>query len=101
MVIIILYSYVFLLEIIALWFAFQTRKVKVPGLNDSKSTAAIVYLCSIATAIVAVLMFGIGDYLYAYTLVYGMTILGSISALNGLTFIPKVKQLTPLNGHSQ
>ena len=88
---IILYCYLLLLEIIALWFAFQTRKVKVPGLNDSKSTAAIVYLCSIATVIGVVTVFGISDYLYAYTLVYGMTIFGSISALNGLTFIPKVK----------
>ena len=90
-----LYCYIFLLEIIALWFAFQTRKVKVPGLNDSKSTAAIVYLCSIASVIGVVSLFGIRDYLYAYALVNGMTILGSISALNGLTFIPKVIQLTP------
>lgn len=78
------------MQIVALWFAFQIRKVKVTSLNDSKSIAAIVYLSSIAAVIAAVSLYGIRDYTNVYPLVYGLSILVSISSLVGLVFIPKV-----------
>ena len=92
-----LLSYILLMQVVALWFAFQIRHVKVTGLNDSKSTAAIVYLSSIAVVVAAVSLYGIKDYINVYPVVYGSCILASISSLVSLVFIPKVyaSQLLP------
>ena len=87
-------GYILLMQLIALWFAFQIRKVKVSGLNDSKATAAIVYLSSISAVVGAVSLYGIREYVNVYPLVYNSTILVSISVLVSLVFIPKVSHYT-------
>ena len=43
-----LYAYLGVLQIVGILLAFQTRKVKIPGLiKDSKFVAAVVYISSI------------------------------------------------------
>ena len=41
------YAYKLLLQFVAIYFAFQTRKVKVRALNDSKEIAVIIYVTSL------------------------------------------------------
>ena len=83
-------GYILAIMAVSLWFAFQTRKVTITELNDSKSTAAIIYLCSMAAVVSVVTLYGIREFVNVYPLVYGITNLVAISVMVGLVFIPKV-----------
>ena len=86
----VLYSYKCVLQVFALYFAFQTRKVKVKGLNDAKYIAVMVYVVTIVLVITLVSTFALTNYVNTYAVVYcvGLAISGSV--ILGLTFIPKV-----------
>ena len=85
-----LYSYKCVLQVFALYFAFQTRKVKVKGLNDAKYIAVMVYVVTIVLVTTLVSNIALTDYVNIHTVVYcvGLAISGSV--ILGLTFIPKV-----------
>ena len=78
------------IQIFALYFAFQTRKVKVKGLNDAKYIALIVYIVGILVLINLVTTFALSEYVTVYAAIYGTCIWISATAVLGLTFIPKV-----------
>lgn len=78
------------IQICALYFAFQTRKVKVKGLNDAKYIALIVYIVGILVLINLVTTFALPEYVTVYAAIYGTFMWISATAVLGLTFIPKV-----------
>ena len=87
---IISYTYKFVLQLVAIYFAFMTRKVKVKALNDSKQIAAIIYITSLLL-VISVFGFWIGLlYLNTSAAVFGVAQLLTATVFLGLVFIPKV-----------
>lgn len=82
-----------MLQIFALYLAFQTRKVKIKGLNDAKYITTMVYVVTLVVIVTLVSTFALTDYVNIYAVVYcvGLAISGSL--ILGLTFIPKVNKL--------
>ena len=95
-----LYGYKCVLQICALYFAFQTRKVKVKGLNDAKYIAVMVYVVTIVLVITLASTFALTNYVNVYAVIYcvGLAISGSV--ILGLTFIPKVPFSSQFNHHN-
>lgn len=77
------------LQLCALYLAFQTRKVKVKGLNDAKYTAMVVCIVTIDMFAVIILTFTFSSNTY-YAMVYGIGIWISATIILILMFVPKV-----------
>jgi gamma-aminobutyric acid type B receptor len=84
------YSYLFLLQAVAVVFAFKTRKVKIKELNDSKSVAAIIYINSIVMVCLMVVTFASDGYIVTAEVLFSGGIMLATSVFLGLTFVPKV-----------
>ena len=93
----ILHLYKGLLQVCALGFAFQTRKVKIEGLNDAKYITAFVYTTSIIVAMTFISSIALYDYINVYAIVYSFGIWLAISAVLGFMFIPKVASCHSVN----
>ena len=83
-----------MLQIGALYLAFQTRKVKIKGLNEAKYIASMVYVVTLVVIITLVSTFALTDYVNIYAVVYSVGLGISASFILGLTFIPKVRITT-------
>ena len=86
----VLYGYKCLLQAIALILAFNTRKVRVKGLDDSKYIAASIYVTSIVLIVTTVSTYTIMDYINIYPAIMGMGFLLGTTMILGLVFIPRV-----------
>ena len=86
-----IFAYLVVLQIIGLVLAFQTRKVKLQGLKDSKFVAAIIYISSIILVALALVTFSLRTYINIGTgiSVFGIFLLTTIFL--ALIFIPKVR----------
>lgn len=84
------YAYKGLLQLVAMFMAFHTRKVKIKALNDSKEIGAIVYINSIILVLLAVTELALRQYHYLYSALNGTILLIGGSLFLGLVFIPKV-----------
>ena len=71
--------------------AFQTRKVKLPGLKDSKFIAAAVYISSIVLIALALVTFALRTYINISTGIRVAGIFAMTTMILVLIFIPKVK----------
>ena len=78
------------LQVIALFMAFHTRRVKIKALNDSKEIAAIIYINSIILIILVVTEFALQHYNDVYTALFGLALFIEASIFLGLVFVPKV-----------
>ena len=87
----IIYACLASLQVCALYFAFQTRKVKVKGLNDAKYTAVTVYVTTIVMLITVITTFTLSNYITAYTVIYCIGIWITPTIVLGVMFIPKVQ----------
>ena len=58
-----IFAYLGILQIVGIVLAFQTRKVKLPGLKDSKFIAAAVYISSIVLIALALVTFVLRTYI--------------------------------------
>ena len=87
-----IYVLVGTLEVIALYLAFQIRKVKVKGLDDSKHTALFVCVNTmlLIAGIVAYLFFSFTIYNNTSQAVNGVSMWIIATTLLGFQFIPKV-----------
>ena len=86
----IIHLYKGVLQLCALIFAFQTRKVKIEGLNDAKYISAFVYTTSIILAMTFISSLALYDYINIHAVVYSFGVWVAISAVLGFMFIPKV-----------
>lgn len=84
------FAYKGLLQVIAIFMAFHTRRVKIKALNDSKETAAIIYINSIILVLVTVAVFVLEGYHNVHAALFGLALLVQASLFLGLLFIPKV-----------
>ena len=78
------------MQIAALYLAFKVRKVKVKGLDDSKYNALIVYITTIALAVVFVCWYTLDDFTNAYAVVISVGVMVEATSVLSLTFIPNV-----------
>ena len=78
------------LQVIALVFAFATRKVKVKGLNDSKYIAAATYVTSIVLAVIIVATYSLKDFVNVFPALFCTGFFIGTTVILGLVFVPKV-----------
>ena len=83
------YAYKGLLQILAMFMAFHTRKVKIKALNDSKEIAAIIYINSITLSLLAFVEFALNDYHEVYASLFGLALLVGATLFLTLLFVPK------------
>ena len=86
----ILFGYKGVLQISALFFAFQIRKVKVKGLNDAKYITSVVYIISIILAMLLVTSFGLREYVNIYAAIFSGGLFFGTTALLVIVYVPKV-----------
>ena len=89
----VLYGYKMVLQVIALVFAFATRKVKVKGLDDSKYIAAAIYVTSIVLAVIIVAAYSLREFVNWYATLSCTGVLIGTTVILGLVFVPKVGNL--------
>ena len=81
------------LQVVALVFAFATRKVKVKGLDDSKYIAAAIYVTSIVLAVIIVATYSLREFVDWYPTLFCTGFLIGTTVILGLVFVPKVGTL--------
>ena len=86
----ILFSYKGLLQVLAMFMAFHTRKVTVKALNESLEIAALIYINSIILVMLTVTEFVLYDYQEVYVTLFGLALLIGATLFLGLIFAPKV-----------
>ena len=79
-----------MLQIIGMVLAFQTRKVKVQGLRDSKFVAAIIYISSIILVALALVTFALRTYINIGIGIIATGIFTLTTIFLALIFVPKV-----------
>lgn len=89
----VLYGYKAVLQVIALIFAFRTRKVKLKGLNDSKYIAAAIYISSIVLAVIIISTYTLQDYANAFPTLVGLGLIVGTTMILTLVFVPRVSAL--------
>ena len=85
------FAYLVTLQVIGIVLAFQTRKVKVRGLRDSKYVAAIIYISSIAIVVMALVTFALENYINIGTGIFVVGIFTLTTIFLVLIFVPKVR----------
>ena len=78
------------MQIVGIVLAFQTRKVKVKVLNDSKWIAAIIYSSSLCVIIVILSEFTLAGFIDAKTALLNGSVLITTTIFLTMVFIPKV-----------
>lgn len=85
-----IFVYLAILQVVGILLAFQTRHVKIKGLNESKLVATIIYISSVVLVALALVNFGLRTYINIGT---GITVAGIFTLTTiilGLNFVPKV-----------
>lgn len=85
-----IFSYLAVLQIVGILLAFQTRKVKIKGLNDSKFVTIIIYISSIVLVALALVTLSLRTYINIGTGIFVAGILILTTIILALIFIPKV-----------
>ena len=88
--IIVLYLYILLTQLVAVFLAIKTRKVEIKILNDAKYIVMIIYLTSVIIFIMIVCAVLLSNFLNADGAVFGGLIYIFITTVLGVFFIPKV-----------
>ncbi|XP_019853928.1 PREDICTED: gamma-aminobutyric acid type B receptor subunit 2-like [Amphimedon queenslandica] len=87
------FGYKGILQVLAIFMAFHTRHVKIKILNESKETAAFIYINSIILVLLIVTEFTLSIYHNTYAALFGLGLLIEASLFLGLIFIPKMVYL--------
>ena len=85
-----IFAYLAVLQVIGIVFAFQTRRVKLRGLRDSKFVAIIIYISSIILVALALETFALRSYINIGSGIIAAGVLILTTIFLSLIFIPKV-----------
>ena len=81
-----------IVQLCALYLAFQTRKVKVKGLNDAKYIAVVVCIITVVMFTIIIITFTLpSSNVTTYVAVYGIGIWISATIILVIMFVPKVR----------
>ena len=83
-------GYKIILQGIGCFLAFNIRKVKIKGLNDSKEVSAILYTTFVLIAAIIIVTFIYGDYVNIDGGIYGLGIFAATTVVLTFIFVPKV-----------
>ena len=89
----VIFGYMALLQIAAIFLAFGTRKVKVKGLNDSLYIAVTIYVTSILLVIIIGALLFLNNRVNTYAATLSTSIFISATVILSLVFVPKVTLL--------
>ena len=78
-------------QIVGLFLAFATRKVKIKGIDDAKEIAATIYVTSLVLAIMIVSMYTINELINTYAAVFSTGFFIGTTVIMAFVFISKVK----------
>ena len=84
------FAYLAVLQVIGLLLAFQTRKVKIKGLRDSKFITAIVYTSSIVVVVLVLVNISLKLFINIGTGILVVGILTLTTLILALAFVSKV-----------
>ena len=84
------YVYLGLLQVIAVILAFNTRKVKIKVLNDSKAVAVIIYTSSVVLVALVIVSFALDSFIVVTEVLFSGGILLATTVFVGFIFVPKV-----------
>ena len=87
---IIIFIYLSLLQFVGIILAFQTRKVNITALNDSKSITALIYISSIVLVVIVLITFILRSYINISAAVFSGGIIVLATFFLVLIFVPKV-----------
>ena len=87
---ILIFIYLGLLQFVGIILAFQTRKVKINVLNDSKSVTALIYISSIVLVVIVLIAFTSRGYINISAGVFSGLIISLATTFLAIIFIPKV-----------
>lgn len=85
-----LFFYILATQIVAVYLAFRTRKVKIKVLNDAKYLAFIIYSSSIILTVMIIGAIALRSFLNADAAVYSTCLLLFTTLILVLLFVPKV-----------
>ena len=91
------FAYKALLQIVGMFMAFHTRKVKIKALNESKETATIIYINSIILVLLVVNVFAVDGYYIIRTILSSLVLLVQATVFLGILFTPKVLHMSYFN----
>ena len=86
-----IFAYLAVFQVIGIMLAFQTRKVKLRGLRDSKYVAAIIYISSIMIVVMALVTFTLVNYINVGNGIFVVGIFTLTTIFLVLIFVPKVR----------
>ena len=86
----IIFVWLFMMQVVGIVLAFETRKVKIKVLNDAKYVTVIIYVCSIVLVIYGLSSLALSAYLHTNAVLKNTAVLLAASIFLGLNFIPKV-----------
>ena len=79
-----------IIHVIGLILAFMTRKVNIEPLNDSRYSAALIYISCVLVTVAILLIYFVEDSTI-FTSVWTTLVLLEVCIYLGLTFVPKVR----------
>lgn len=82
----------FISQILSLFLAFATRRVKVKGLNDTKAVAGAVYVTSITITVLVVCTFTVVQYINIYAAIFCVSFFIGTTTILALLYIPNVRE---------
>lgn len=85
-----IFVYLAILQVVGMLLAFQTRRVRMKGLKDSKYVATIIYISSIVLVALALVKFGLRSFINVGTAITVTGIFTLSTIILGLNFVPKV-----------
>lgn len=86
--------YVVFFQIVGLILAFQTRKVKIKLLNDSKYIAAMIYVSTVSVLVNAIALFIDSTLLNIVEVLFSGSLLAASTIFLAMAFLPAVIQLS-------
>ena len=87
-----IFAYLAVLQIVGIVLAFQTRKVKLQGLRDSKFVATIIYISSVILVAIALVTFALRRYINVGGGIIAVGVFSLTTTILALIFIPKVRK---------
>ena len=93
------FAYKLLLQLLAVYMAFHTRKVKIKALNDSKQIGILVYVNSFVVVGLGVIAFGFRNLLFMYMIAFGAALFITATVFLSVVFVPRVRSMHSLHDH--
>lgn len=90
------FIYIIFAQLFSVFLAFQTRKVVIKALNDSKYVAIIIYLSTVIVTMMIIFTVTLDEFLNADGAVFGGLIYIFTTIILTILFIPKVSSFTKL-----